>query len=72
MTKQELRKIKNWMKSNVKDNLQKNSPWEVNCTALVEDLVANSGLVGEEVLDETEHVVWDIAVDVAEWYEGQQ
>lgn len=68
LTAQE-RKIKNWMKANVTDNLQKHSPWMVNTTALVEDCVANSGLIGEEVLDEPEHIIWDLAVDVAEWYE---
>lgn len=65
----EQRKVKNWMKCNVEDNLQPNSPWEVNCTALAEDCANNSGLVDPCVLDETEHWIWDLAVDVAEWYE---
>lgn len=70
LTKDE-RKIKNWMKANVEDNLQDNG-WEVNCTALVENLAWNSGLVDSNILDDSTHIAWDIAVDVAEWYEAQQ
>lgn len=65
----EQRKIKNWMKANVEDNLQPNSPWEVNTTALAENCAWFSGLVDAKVLDNEAWIGWDLAVDVAEWYE---
>lgn len=65
----EQRKVKNWMKVNVEDNLQLHSPWEVNCTGLAENCAWFSGLVDPKVLDDELHFIWDLAVDVAEWYE---
>lgn len=67
----EERKVKTWMKSNVKDALFDNG-WEVNCTQLVEDAVFYSGLLTEEVLNDEAHFAWDLAVQVAEWYEGEK
>lgn len=65
----EQRKIKNWMKANVEDNLI--DGWEVNPTKLAEDCAWNSGLVDPKVLDDETHIIWDLAVDVAEWRENE-
>lgn len=65
------RQIRIWMKANVKDALFENG-WEVNCTQLVEDCVFYSDLLTEETLDDETHPAWDIAVQVAEWYEGEK
>jgi len=40
---------------------------EVNCTRLAE--MTAQELNHDEWLDDPDHVVWDIAVEVAEWYE---
>lgn len=63
-------KIKWWMEQNIEDNLI--SSWEVSPTMLAEDCAHNSGLVDPSVLDDETHPIWDLAVDVAEWWENSK
>lgn len=60
-----MNQIEQWMKRNVNRFVEHG---EVNCTKMVESWDSECSS-GEATLDSS-HVAWDIALNVADWYEG--
>ncbi len=62
-------KIKKWMETNIQESIEFE---ESNATKLAEDFCWNSGLAEEEWLDQADHIVWEVAMDVSEAYNESQ
>ena len=70
------RRIKNWMQLNAEDYSGNfGRPCDLNITQMAEDcandLATEFGQAADDWLDDETHIVWDIAVDVGDWWEAQ-
>jgi hypothetical protein len=64
--------IRTWMTKNVQDNAGAfGIYWQVNCTQLAVDCANALTSDPDQWLDDEEHIVWDIAIDVGEQYEAK-